>query len=322
MQMQPSATPITELTDVPAWDDFYRDFVHANKPCVFRGHTAKLQSAFQKWTDDYLVERFSKMQVTAELWKSEFRDGPRVEMTFKKFAKAIYSKKHADQLYAVIPFEEDPIAKSDFILPPPIRCKEVLPQSLTLWMSAGGTTSVLHEDDGENFLMLLAGKKEVMLVHQDHAQHLYAHAAKFQGTSPVFQDSVDHEKFPDFQHVQWHKVTLEAGDTLYIPHSFWHQVNSFGRNLAVNFWWGHREDWRWWNPSNESEYDVRRFGAKGSIPFDELKGRGPDKMPCTPLAEGETMEGVKFVDEGQYKNYLSKKRKKEAKQARAKRSEL
>lgn len=195
-------------------------------------------------------------------------------------------------------------------MPEPVRCKEVLPQSLTLWCSSGGTTSVLHEDDGENFLMLLAGTKEVMLVHQDHAQNLYAHAAKHQGTSAVHQDTVDHVNFPNFKHIKWLKATLEAGDTLYIPHSYWHQVNSKGRNLAVNFWWGHKDDFKWWDPENRSEYDVRRFGAKKAMPFDLLKGRGPEMLPCTPLPEGETMEPLKFVEEGKYKGGLAKKRKK------------
>eukprot|EP00746_Dinoflagellata_sp_MGD_P144074 gnl/MRDRNA2_/MRDRNA2_76837_c0_seq2.p1 gnl/MRDRNA2_/MRDRNA2_76837_c0~~gnl/MRDRNA2_/MRDRNA2_76837_c0_seq2.p1 ORF type:complete len:201 (-),score=47.41 gnl/MRDRNA2_/MRDRNA2_76837_c0_seq2:8-610(-) len=177
--------------------------------------------------------------------------------------------------------------------------------------SAGGTTSVLHEDDGENFLMLLDGTKEVMLVHQDHAQDLYAHAAKHHGTSAVHQDTVDLVNFPKFANIKWFKATLKAGDTLYIPHSWWHQVNSKGRNLAVNFWWGHKDDFKWWDPSNRTEYNVPMFGTKNvAMPFDKLKGRGPESLPCTPLPDGETMEPLKFVEEGKYKDSLSKKRKK------------
>merc|ERR1712216_876926 len=135
------------------------------------------------------------------------------------------------------------------------------------------------------------------------------------GTSAVFQDIVDHVLFPNFQKVHWLKAVLQAGDTLFIPHSYWHQVNSHGRNLAVNFWWGHTEDWRWWNPRNSSEWNVRGFGSPGAIPFDELKTRAPESLPCTPLPEGETMEHVKFVDEGAFKQYLTRQAKKEAKAA-------
>ena len=43
---------------------------------------------------------------------------------------------------------------------------QVWPQSVTLWMSSGGTMSVLHNDDGENFLMLLDGTKSVPCFEQ------------------------------------------------------------------------------------------------------------------------------------------------------------
>merc|ERR1711920_138817 len=97
-------------------------------------------------------------------------------MLFRDFLRKIYEDKYRDKLYAVIDFESDRGALNDFDMPEPVGCKEVVPQSLTLWMSSGGTSSVLHEDDAENFLMLLAGSKDVMLVHQDHAQNIYAHA--------------------------------------------------------------------------------------------------------------------------------------------------
>lgn len=269
-----------------------------------------MQPAFKLWTDEYLVKQWAKMTVPAEIWKNEDRDGPKEDLPMEEFVKRLQSKEYETDYYGVIGFDDDPKAKGDFYFPEPIRCKEILAQSLTLWMSAGGTTSVLHHDDGENFLMLLDGTKTVFLAHQDQAQNFYAHAAKHGGTSAVHQDSVDHVTFPNFKHVQWTKAELEAGDTLYIPHTYWHQVNSKGRNLAANVWFGHKEDFKWWNPSNRSEYEVSRFGRKDHMSFDELKGRGAEMLPCTPLPEGQSMAKMKFIDEGEYKHKLSKKRSK------------
>merc|ERR1711939_201777 len=57
---------------------------------------------------------------------------------------------------------------------------------------------------------------------------------------------VDLEKFPRFTDARKWRGRLEQGDILYIPHSFWHQVNSYGRrNLAVNVWWGLQNEWKW-----------------------------------------------------------------------------
>lgn len=308
MQEQGSISPVEELSEVPSWSDFFRDYVRRNRPVVLRGHAAS-QRAYQLWTDDYLIKGWGAREVSVEVNKTEERGGPSVQMPLKRFIKEMYREERNEQYYAIIDFDNDARAKADFDLSSPLRCKEVVPQSLTLWMSSGGTKSVLHEDDAENVLMLLAGRKSVMLVHQDQARNIYAHVAEMHGTSPVHQDAVDLSAFPRFANVSWLHGELGPGDTLYIPHTYWHQVVSSGRNLAVNLWWGHREDWRWWDPKNPREYDARRFGTKGFTSFDKLKSRGPESVRCTPLPEGEDLSKVPFADEGSWAKYIQKKRR-------------
>jgi len=215
------------------------------------------------------------------------------------------------QLYAIIDFDSDGPAKRDFQLSQPLNCKEIAPQALTLWLSSGGTSSVLHADDAENFLMLLDGTKHVMLVHQDEAQKAYAHISKVGSTSPVHQESVDLVAFPAFANISWLYGELNAGDTLYIPHTYWHQVKSFNRNAAANLWWGHKSaDWRWWDPSNSQEYDTTRFGQKSFPKFEGLKGKSPEKAKCTELPPQHNLNQIRFVDEGAWKQYIMRKRQK------------
>ena len=87
-----------------------------------------------------------------------------------------------------------------------------------------------------------------------------------------YQDFVDLVAFPRFANITWLHGEIEAGDILFIPHTYWHQacwhqlpaevggrglffhfpymaadgleVNSKGRNLAVNIWslWLHLFD--------------------------------------------------------------------------------
>lgn len=309
MQEQSGSSPVAELWELPTWDEFYTNYVHANRPVILRGH-AKKQRAFERWTDKYLANNWGSKMISAELAKSEERGGKSVEMELRDFVKEIYLESRKDELYGIIDFDSNKKAKADFDLPEPIACKEIMPQSLTLWMSSGGTTSVLHYDDAENFLMILAGNKSVMLVHQDEAQNLYAPIAKARGSSPVHQDNVDLENFPNFAKVKWLHGELQQGDTLYIPHTYWHQVNSIGRNLAANLWFGHRQDWEWWDPENGNEYDGTRFGQDGFGPFDKLKSRGPSRVPCTPIPEGWDLSKAKFMDERSFKGYIGKKRQK------------
>lgn len=306
MQEQPGASPLEELLEAPDWPTFYRSYVRRNRPVVLRGGAAS-QRGFARWTDDYLREHWGGRMVNVELNKSETRGGPTSKMRFSNFLEEIYKPEREGQLYAIVDFDGDMVAKADFSLPPPIRCKEIFPQSLTLWISAGGTTSVLHEDDGENMLLLLAGRKTVMLVHQDEAQNMYARIADHSGSSPVHQDAVDLVAFPKFANLSWISGELAAGDMLYIPHTYWHQVNSFERNLAVNLWWQHEDDWRWWDP-DAKEYDATRFGSEGWAPFEKLKSRAAMKTKCTPLAPEVDLSKTKFLTDEAFRKYAVKKR--------------
>ena len=58
-------------------------------------------------------------------------------------------------------------------------------------------------------------------------------------TRPVDITAVNHTAYPCFKHAlaQATTVTLGAGDLLYVPPYWWHQVTSRGRSLAVNFWY-------------------------------------------------------------------------------------
>lgn len=305
MQEQPGRTEIEVLTEPPTWDEFYSNYVRPNKPVVIRGG-ATGQKAFTDWTDEYLVRRWgSSTDVNAELHKSEVRGGPSRRMSLEKYVEMIYKEENKDSMYAVIPFEDNEEWLQDFHMPSYANCQEIHPQSMTLWFSAGGTRSVLHQDDGENFLMLLDGQKEVFLVHQDSAFNLYAPQATNPGTSAVHHDFVDLKMFPRFGNVTWIHGSLEKGDTLYIPVGYWHQVNSFGRNLGVNFWWGHEGDYTWWSGG----MDMTKLGSPGREPFDDAKAKLPAQAACTPLPADHDFNAPLQADERLWGAYLSTQRK-------------
>ncbi|CAK9028893.1 Bifunctional peptidase and arginyl-hydroxylase JMJD5 (JmjC domain-containing protein 5) (Jumonji C domain-containing protein 5) (L-arginine (3R)-hydroxylase KDM8) (Lysine-specific demethylase 8) [Durusdinium trenchii] len=306
MQEVGHSKPVEVLTGLPDWQTFYQDYVRANRPVVLK-NAAQTQKAFSKWTDEYLLDLWRKRRVDVEIKKVEERGGPTVQWPFEKFLREMYKVERKDELYAVIGFEDDAQALADVALPQPARCQEVWPQSATLWMSNGGTMSVLHNDDGENFLMLLDGTKSVMLVHQDDAPNIYAHIAKVRGTSPVRQDFVDLVMFPRFGNITWLHGEIGPGDILFIPHTYWHQVNSKGRNLALNIWWSHEADWRWWDLN---QYDATQFGTSKLPSFNEFKSKASKSVKCTPLPSHQTLAEGKLVDEGQTKEIIRKKRAK------------
>jgi len=178
-----------------------------------------------------------------------------------------------------------------------------------MWYSAGGTSSVLHHDDADNLLLILGGTKQLILAHQDEWENLYADEAPVPGSSPINQIAVDLDYYPDFRHIRFEKATLHEGDALLIPHSFWHQVVSTvaesgpfaRRNVALNFWWAHRDDWLWWNPAEQDVFDeLARLKD-----FDRM--RKDQEFECTPRPVA-TFDNIRLVDWEEFKDKLARKR--------------
>ena len=108
-----------------------------------------------------------------------------------------------------------------------------------LWMSHGGTCTALHFDTVDNFNIQIQGEKRFWL-YPTVNKGMYPMKFNSQASyvSPVTPRNVDREKYPDFPQTGASEAVLQAGDTLYLPYSWWHQVDTTGEeNLNVNVWW-------------------------------------------------------------------------------------
>lgn len=127
-----------------------------------------------------------------------------------------------------------------------------------MWVSSGGTKSVIHNDDQDNINCVFSGKKRFFFVDARNKTYIeneklgwtiadeemqknpnYKGYGAFGGGMDV--DRMDLEKYPKWSQVPWYDAQLEAGDCLYIPTSWYHHVLSHGRNIAVNIWWWRRD---------------------------------------------------------------------------------
>lgn len=229
------------LDEWPEPVEFFKKYVEKNRPVAFKG-LAKRSPAFKLFTDDYL-ENFpgsDKVFVTAEPNKKEIRNAEPKYMSFKEFVQ----KYHNESLYMVNSLPKE--LRKDVLMPASLRCDETreLLQTQVTWFSSGGTKSVLHNDDVDNINCLYRGKKELLFIEYNRNKKFVPIDHPEGGYSSVDVDSVDYTKFPMLRHVdQYHHITMEEGDCLFIPYHWFHQVNSFanekGQNLAINVWFQH-----------------------------------------------------------------------------------
>ena len=112
-----------------------------------------------------------------------------------------------------------------------------------IWIGNEAVTRA-HYDLNYNIACVVAGRRRFCLFPPEQLVNLYP--GPFDRTiggvpvSMVDVENPDLELYPRFAEAQKAMLTaeLEAGDALYIPYGWWHQVHSLSRfNVLVNYWW-------------------------------------------------------------------------------------
>ncbi|XP_048227518.1 bifunctional peptidase and arginyl-hydroxylase JMJD5-like isoform X2 [Ricinus communis] len=129
--------------------------------------------------------------------------------------------------------------REDIQIPAFLESKELA--SINLWMNNAHARSSTHYDPHHNVLSIVAGRKQVTLWPPSASPFLYP--------MPIYGEACNHSSValenPDFSlypRAQFsleysQKVVLHAGDALFIPEGWFHQVDSDDLTIAVNFWW-------------------------------------------------------------------------------------
>ncbi|KAH7388264.1 hypothetical protein KP509_16G066700 [Ceratopteris richardii] len=128
---------------------------------------------------------------------------------------------------------------ADIIMPSFLNPTSVA--NINFWMTARESKSSTHYDPYHNILCVVVGQKKVRLWPPNMTPYLYPY--------PIYGEASNHSsvdfmrpyemKHPLFKHAldSCQVVTLCAGDALFIPEGWYHQVDSHSFTMAVNIWW-------------------------------------------------------------------------------------
>ncbi|XP_041367695.1 bifunctional peptidase and (3S)-lysyl hydroxylase Jmjd7-like [Gigantopelta aegis] len=264
---------VQSLDAVPSALAFYREFVSPNKPVVLRG-LIDHWPALTKWSPTYIREKMGQQTVTVTLTPNGYADAVHCgkfvmpderRMTMGEFLDALDHNDHvpgvpyiqkqnsnlADEFAPIIDDVE-----SDLSLGSEAFGKA--PDAVNFWMGDGRAVTSMHRDPYENLYCVVSGWKTFILIpptDQPFVPYVLYQAAKYKlkdsGEFEIEDDTdsgqvpwididplrPDLTKYPDFANAHRYEVTVNAGETLYLPAMWFHHVRQSHGCIAVNYWY-------------------------------------------------------------------------------------
>ena len=242
--MHTEATDLKTLRLSPIVGQTYRECVAANEPCVIQGLFDVLPG-LRQWNLETAQTRIEEKDLavivtprqTDRISGNASREMMPTSAYFQKLAEL--GSTTADHYYLAMQSVEKvlpelrPYVEFDTLLPPG------LVQSTNFWLRPGITRVCLHIDSYDNFFMQLTGSKTFYLYAPTDRKYLYVNSP-FRASpeeSQIDPTNIDYERFPLTHHARLIKVTLHAGDMLFLPIYWWHAVVGGGDiTISINLW--------------------------------------------------------------------------------------
>lgn len=235
-----------ERIELPDAARFFADYAWPNVPVLVAG-VAQRWGSLDRWQPRRLAEliRDDPMPVSISEGVYDFNPHadnwlPRetiVQMPVRELVRRIETRTNERECLYLnqqsIP-RRLPELMAHMSLPPLVPEDSI--QDVFLWLGSQGNISSLHFDQPNNFFIQLHGIKRFKL----YSPHDYANLYPSQTIghfSRVNIDAPDLAAHPLLAQARGFEVTVNAGDMLYLPPFWWHQVYSDSTSVSVSVFW-------------------------------------------------------------------------------------
>ena len=232
-----------ERVPAPPPDVFVREYLRPRRPVVLTGLTDDWLPA-ATWTFAHMAERYGDAAVTAaRLENRTLFDDPREGVVFRKvvlrdFVASLRGGAPASD-YVMAPLANfPPQLVQDFRMPR--YCEGAAALQVKVWLGQAGTVTPVHRDVPHNLNVHLTGRKRWLLFPPSESRRLYPRGllSGMPNFAHVDPEHPDLARYPRFAGAQAIEATVGGGETLFIPHGWWHHTRSLDDAVAMNFWWG------------------------------------------------------------------------------------
>jgi hypothetical protein len=240
----PRAEPGAEIERVPslAADAFFRHYYSASRPVVLTD-TIRRWPQVATWSPAWFRERFGGVPVPVTVGRAADPDYDRNTpahtrtMTMGAFVDRIEALGTTNDIYLVARNEAlrtPPLSEllAELTDLPPFLSAEHLVGCVSLWLGPAGTKTPLHHDTSNILFCQIHGQKRLHLCapwERDllaDARDMYsAHDPEAPpGTARALPSSV-----------RVYEVELSAGEALFLPVGWWHQVLALTPSVSLSF---------------------------------------------------------------------------------------
>jgi hypothetical protein len=246
--LEPVAPAGTPMIPRVTGREFVEKFFSRKIPAIVTDATADWGMS-GRWSPEYLTSLIGDKIVmvstsatgkfsydTADKGASEnYSDEP---MKFAEAARRIASGDGGRQIYLMqtsIPKHFPELMKQVRV---PQWVPDVLATSVNLWFGRSSVTP-LHYDATNNFFAQQYGEKQWTIFSPSDTANVYPYPidSKMPHLSSVDLDRPDLSAHPNFRLARPIRFTVKAGELLYLPAFWWHQVSSPHVSASVSIWW-------------------------------------------------------------------------------------
>ncbi|MEE9142327.1 MAG: cupin-like domain-containing protein [Gammaproteobacteria bacterium] len=247
---------------------FTEEYVNRRRPVVIRTRSlADLGWHTDRWTEDYLVEKAGQTRVIVQFksgdWFGTRETGQdKIRMPFEQFVRVVMKneKGHKTWYLNIQTLQrvlDPPLLQlqGDFNVPEYFDGHAV--RWISLWMGhnpGAYNRSQLHNDNHDNLYAVIRGRKHFTIFAPQDGHNLYTRGrireilddgrVMYEETGDQFLpqfsrvdvENIDLEQFPLAADATPHEADLEENDMLFLPAGWYHDVRSYGKNIAMNFW--------------------------------------------------------------------------------------
>ena len=221
-------------------DEFLDRFYARNRPLILDDVSALMPA--RNWTPWSLQERCG--DATVEIMSGRdadpdyevFAGRHRTKVRMAEYIAHIEDSPESNDKYLVANnnfFQSDagrPLL--DDLRPlPPFLAPDDRGGSTFLWLGPKGTVTPFHHDVANIFFFQLFGTKQFVIGSPEEAPFLYNRQGVYADVDPEAPDLAAH---PRFANAVTATVTLEAGQSLFLPVGWWHHVRALDVSLSVS----------------------------------------------------------------------------------------